>query len=184
VLARPRARSTIEINSKNSLYSHSHFTEHLVGAFGKSPRKSNLNHKSSSLLIRRLKNNIGFTLQQSWLNRRIESLEHNNTQAGARSDIHNWTARTKSRLTISDCTGPKLLAWTHHFASRNQQERKPTEQPWELTQNWKRQEKIQRQWRDRSSTGTMSYSANANQLGRKDSCSRMTTGTPDRSKQH
>jgi hypothetical protein len=57
VLARPRAKSTIKIDSKNSLYPHSHFTEHLVGAFGKPTLKSNLNHESSSLLIRRLKNN-------------------------------------------------------------------------------------------------------------------------------
>jgi hypothetical protein len=45
-------RSTIKIGSKNSLYPHRYFTEHLVGAFEKSPRESDLNHKSSSLLIR------------------------------------------------------------------------------------------------------------------------------------
>jgi hypothetical protein len=50
VLARPRARSTIEINSKNSLYPHSYFTEHLVRVFEKSPRENDLNHESSSLL--------------------------------------------------------------------------------------------------------------------------------------
>jgi hypothetical protein len=48
VLARPRVRSTTKIDSKNSLYPHSHFTEHLVGAFEKSPRKSNLNHETLS----------------------------------------------------------------------------------------------------------------------------------------
>jgi hypothetical protein len=66
VLARPRARSSIEINPKNSLYPHRHFTEHQVGAFGNSPRENNLNHETSSLLIRWFKSNIGFTLQQSW----------------------------------------------------------------------------------------------------------------------
>jgi hypothetical protein len=49
----------IKIGSKNSLYPHRHFTEHLVAVFGKSPRESNLNHESSSLLIRRLENNTG-----------------------------------------------------------------------------------------------------------------------------
>jgi hypothetical protein len=50
VLTRPRARSAIEINSKNSLYPHSHFTKQLVGVFGKSPWGNDLNHESSSLL--------------------------------------------------------------------------------------------------------------------------------------
>jgi hypothetical protein len=56
VLARTHERSTTEIRSKNSLYRHRHFTEHLVGAFGKSPRESDLNQKLLSLLIRQLKN--------------------------------------------------------------------------------------------------------------------------------
>jgi hypothetical protein len=59
VLARPREKSTTKIDSKNSLYTHRHFTEHLVCAFEKPPRKNNLNHKSLSLLIRRLKNHTG-----------------------------------------------------------------------------------------------------------------------------
>jgi hypothetical protein len=37
VPTRPRARSTTKIGSKNNLYLHRHFTEHLVGAFGKTP---------------------------------------------------------------------------------------------------------------------------------------------------
>jgi hypothetical protein len=45
-------RLTTEINSKNSLYPHMHFTKYLVGAFRKSPREKDLNHESSSLLIR------------------------------------------------------------------------------------------------------------------------------------
>jgi hypothetical protein len=65
VLAWLRARSMIKIRSKNSLYHHSHFTEHLVGTFGKSPRESNLNHESSSLLIWWLKNTASFTLTAS-----------------------------------------------------------------------------------------------------------------------
>jgi hypothetical protein len=36
-----------------------------MGAFRKPPRKSNLNYKSSSLFDPELKNNTGFTLQQS-----------------------------------------------------------------------------------------------------------------------
>jgi hypothetical protein len=48
---------------KNSLYPHSHFTEHLVDAFEKSPRENNLNHESSSL-IRWLKSYTGISLQQ------------------------------------------------------------------------------------------------------------------------
>jgi hypothetical protein len=39
----------MKIGSKNSLCPHSHFIEHLVGAFKKSSWESNLNHESSSL---------------------------------------------------------------------------------------------------------------------------------------
>jgi hypothetical protein len=49
----------MKIRSKIDLYPHMYFTEHLMGAFEKSPQKSNLNHESSSLLVRRLKNNTG-----------------------------------------------------------------------------------------------------------------------------
>jgi hypothetical protein len=56
VLTRPRQGSTIKINSKISLYSYSHFTKHLIGAFRKSSQKNNLNQESSSLLIRWLEN--------------------------------------------------------------------------------------------------------------------------------
>jgi hypothetical protein len=55
VLARPRERLTTRINSKNSLYPLSHFTEHLVGVFGKVPWGNDLDHESSSFLIRQLK---------------------------------------------------------------------------------------------------------------------------------
>jgi hypothetical protein len=64
VLARPRERLRTKIGSKNNLYPHRHFTEQLVGTFGKSPRESDLNQKSSSLLTRRLKNYINISLQQ------------------------------------------------------------------------------------------------------------------------
>jgi hypothetical protein len=37
MLARTRARSMTKLRSKNSLYPHRHFTEHLVGAIKKSP---------------------------------------------------------------------------------------------------------------------------------------------------
>jgi hypothetical protein len=63
-LARPRARSTIKIRPKNNLYPHSHSSEHLVCAFGKLPRESNLNHKTSSLFIWWLKSYTGFSLQR------------------------------------------------------------------------------------------------------------------------
>jgi hypothetical protein len=69
VPARPQARSTIRDRSKDSLYPHSHFTEHLVGAFRKSPRERNFNYKTSSFSIRQLKNNNGFTLQQTTITR-------------------------------------------------------------------------------------------------------------------
>jgi hypothetical protein len=52
VQAKLRVRSTTKIRSKNSLYPYRYFIEQLVGAFGKSPQESNLNHESSSLLIR------------------------------------------------------------------------------------------------------------------------------------
>jgi hypothetical protein len=48
-----------EINSKNDLYLLRHFTEHLVGVFRKSPRESNLKHKTSSFSILQLKKTTG-----------------------------------------------------------------------------------------------------------------------------
>jgi hypothetical protein len=48
---RVRVRLTTEIKSINNLYPHRHFTKHLVGAFRKPPRESNLDHETSSLLI-------------------------------------------------------------------------------------------------------------------------------------
>jgi hypothetical protein len=59
VLAMPRERSTRKIESKNSLYPLSHFTEHLMGVFGKLPRENDLDHKSSRLLIRWLNSTPG-----------------------------------------------------------------------------------------------------------------------------
>jgi hypothetical protein len=56
VIARTRARLTIKIRSEINLYPHRHFTEYLVDAFGKSPQKIDLNYKTSSFLIRQLKN--------------------------------------------------------------------------------------------------------------------------------
>ena len=53
-----------KINSKNSLSHLRHFTEHLVDVFRKLPWENDLDHKSSSLLIRRLKNHTGDHLQQ------------------------------------------------------------------------------------------------------------------------
>jgi hypothetical protein len=43
VLARPGVRSMTKIDSKNSLYPLGHFTEHLVGVFGKTPCERNVN---------------------------------------------------------------------------------------------------------------------------------------------
>jgi hypothetical protein len=55
----------MKIKPKNNLCPHNHFTEQLVVTFRKSPRDSNLNHESSSLLIQRLKNDTRNNLQQS-----------------------------------------------------------------------------------------------------------------------
>jgi hypothetical protein len=44
-----------KIDSKNSLSPLRHFTEQLVGVFGKLPRENDLDNKSSKLLIRWLK---------------------------------------------------------------------------------------------------------------------------------
>jgi hypothetical protein len=64
MLVRPRARSTTKIRLKQFTSSQS-FHRTLGGAFRKSTRESDLNHGSSSLLIRRLKNNTGLHLQQT-----------------------------------------------------------------------------------------------------------------------
>jgi hypothetical protein len=75
--ARQRARSTTKIRLKNNLYSHGHFTEHLVSAFRKPPRECNLKCKTSSFLIRQLKNKTGLHLQQS-----IQESENSKTVNG------------------------------------------------------------------------------------------------------
>jgi hypothetical protein len=69
VPARTRVGLTTKIGSKNSLYPHSYFTEHLVGAFEKLPWESDLNHAPWSLLDRRLNNYTGNHLQAFSLDR-------------------------------------------------------------------------------------------------------------------
>jgi hypothetical protein len=59
VLVRSRESSTTQIDSENSLSPLGHFTEHLVGVFEKLPPENNLDHESSSLLTRQLKNHTG-----------------------------------------------------------------------------------------------------------------------------
>ncbi len=63
------SKTTREIDDKNrletSLSSLSHFTEHLVNEFVKLSRENDLDHKTSSFLIRQLKNKTGLHLQQS-----------------------------------------------------------------------------------------------------------------------
>jgi hypothetical protein len=59
-----------------------HFTEHLVGAFGKSPWENNLIHETLSLLIRRLKSYTGIPYNDSHQNPR-EKLH-----TGARNRMH------------------------------------------------------------------------------------------------
>jgi hypothetical protein len=51
VLMRQHERSTTKINSKSSLSPLRHFTEHLVGVFGKLPRENDLDRESSRLSI-------------------------------------------------------------------------------------------------------------------------------------
>jgi hypothetical protein len=50
-----------KIESKNSIYPHMHFTEHLVGVFRKPPWKCNSDYETSSVLIRRLKKGAAST---------------------------------------------------------------------------------------------------------------------------
>jgi hypothetical protein len=95
MLARTRARLTTKIESKISLYPHSHFTEHLVGAFGKPPQESDLNHESSSLLIQWLKHYTGISLQ--WFTQ--------NTSTNRNHRRENWS------LGEADCTWLLCLRW-------------------------------------------------------------------------
>jgi hypothetical protein len=81
VLARPGVRLTTKIDSKNSLYSLSHFTEYLVGVFRKLPRKNNLDHKSSSLLIRWLKSTTGTSSYNNPQTTRVKIPTKNQTPA-------------------------------------------------------------------------------------------------------
>jgi hypothetical protein len=92
VLVRPRERLTTKIDSKNSLYPLSHFTEHLVSVFGKLPRENNLDYKSSRLSIR-------------WLNSTPEIQPATNlTQSGTTKQLINilsstWCAQARTRRT-------------------------------------------------------------------------------------
>jgi hypothetical protein len=61
VLTRPRARSTTEINSENSLFPHRYFTEHLMDVFRKSEQ---FKPKTLEIFIRQLKKHTGDHLQQ------------------------------------------------------------------------------------------------------------------------
>jgi hypothetical protein len=92
-------RSTTKLDSKNSLYPLSHFTEYLVGVFRKLPRKSDLNHEYSSLLIQRLKNQTGFTLQPFTQNRSPRELKSKelgkwNRLADNQAESY-WNSRTE-----------------------------------------------------------------------------------------
>jgi hypothetical protein len=88
-----------KLDSKNSLYPLSHFTKHLMDVFRKLPRKSNLNHESSSLLIRQLKNLTGFTLQPFTHNHSPRELKSNelrkwNRLADNQAESY-WNSRTE-----------------------------------------------------------------------------------------
>jgi hypothetical protein len=100
VLARPRARSMIKINSNNSLYHHSHFTEHLVDVFRKSPQESDLNHKSSSLLIRWLKSYTVIPYNNSHQN--LWEITHMSKESNA---LHERTGAEKMRCTRTESAG-------------------------------------------------------------------------------
>jgi hypothetical protein len=76
----------MNIGSRNNIYRHSHFTKHLVGAFGKSPRESNLNNESSSLLIRRLKNDTGNPPARSFTKLGIPKLVTRDRSIGHRAN--------------------------------------------------------------------------------------------------
>jgi hypothetical protein len=68
----------------------------MVDAFEKSSRKNNLNYESSSLLIRRLKNQTGFTLQP---------FTHNRNSRGIKSKV----ARKWNRLADNRADSVELL---------------------------------------------------------------------------
>jgi hypothetical protein len=72
-------RLAIKIRSKIDLYHHSHFIEHLVDVFRKSLWKRDLNYKTSSFLIRQLKNYTGFPCTDPHA---IEKSKSDDTRAG------------------------------------------------------------------------------------------------------
>jgi hypothetical protein len=84
--ARTRVRLMMNIRSKNNIYTHRHFTKHLVGAFRKSPRESDLNNESSSLLIRRLKNDTGSQPARSFTKLGIPKLTTRDRSISHRAD--------------------------------------------------------------------------------------------------
>jgi hypothetical protein len=82
----------MKIESKNNLYPHRYFTEHLMDAFEKSPWESDLNHKFSSLLIRWLKNYTEDHLQRFT---QIQRLQHETR--GPRRTRNQRLRKTKPR---------------------------------------------------------------------------------------
>jgi hypothetical protein len=116
MLVRPRERSTIKIDSKNSLYPLSQFTEHLVGVFGKLPLENDLDHKSSRLSIRWLNSTPGIQLaklhtqtkSQSPNHRTLTTLEQTNS-TGARfvEALPRRRQELAARSSVVNTDGPK-----------------------------------------------------------------------------
>jgi hypothetical protein len=91
MLAWPQVRSTTKIESRNSLYPHRYFTEHLVGAFRKPPRERNSNHETLSLSIRWLKNYTGFSLQRFTHNRADSKWKSKSAMVVVKQQTCSWT---------------------------------------------------------------------------------------------
>jgi hypothetical protein len=91
VLVRLHERLTTKINSKNSLSPLRHFTEQLVGVFGKLPRENDLDHEFSKLLIRWLYSTSGTQpatnqSQHKWEKEITPGAERNSRGPSSRSD--------------------------------------------------------------------------------------------------
>jgi hypothetical protein len=101
-----------QIRSKNSLYSHKHFTEHLVDTFKKLPCKSDLNHKTSNFSIRQLKNYT--EASPATIHKQHEEVSHQNHQKASHSRDAGaaWAAAEPPGLDNIG-TEQKIATWVH-----------------------------------------------------------------------
>jgi hypothetical protein len=93
--------STTRIKPKEHLESHTHFSEHLSRVIKKPPQECNKNPKSSSICLRRLKNNTGGHLQESSPRQEIDTTSQAFRQT---HDDHKQSCSENKQISGNDST--------------------------------------------------------------------------------